>query len=273
MSTSFLSAPLRLSHDELLLLLGLLRLPPPLALGSAPVAGYTDATLSAALRSALGSLVARGLVSATPGTQPLVDPSLRSLLAAMAQPEAVLMLTVRAPAAAWSVHYGWRDRQCYRLSSPFPRVYELVLLDHADAVVADLLERIGPAPAVAETPVWQVDAAALRQAVDAAAAGSANPGQPLAAAGCSEAAAAFTAHFGPATVRFALAALRDLARGRASGRGIVLLRGTGALWCAAEGRVQPALVEVGPVDQAGLRAALSGLVEPLWQEEGNCADA
>lgn len=267
MLTRSAPAPVRLSHEELLLLLGLLRLPPPLALGSAPVAGYTAATLSAALRSALGGLVARGLVSASPGTQPLADPALHPPLAAIAQPDAALLLTVRAPVAAWSVHYTWRDRQCYRLSSPVPRVHELVPLDAAAAVVADLLDRIGPAPVVAATPVWQVDAAALRQAVDAAVAGSPHPGQSLAAAGCRGAADAFTTHFGPATVRFALAALRDLARGHASGRGIVLLRGMGVLWRVAEAPGQPALVEVGPVAAAGLRAALAGLVEPLSQEE------
>jgi hypothetical protein len=123
-----------------------------------------------------------------------------------------------------------------------------------------MIERVGSVPGVAETSSWRVEAAALSQAVDAASAGKPGASAPLAAAGFDEAAAAFAAHFGSSTTRYALAALRNLQSGRADGRGIVLMRGTGAIWCATEVSGQPDMVDVGPVDTEGLRAALSSLV-------------
>jgi hypothetical protein len=249
---------IQLSHEELLLVLGLLELPPPLALGPHPVDGYEALALGAALSAAGTSLVARELAcpGATPGLPPIPAPALAMFARAVALAEGCLILAERRGPERQVAHLSRYGAELVLHTSPAPRVHRLAQLDDPGAATAWLTARIATTDR-AGAPALHAPATALAGALDALEAGLPAAAQAqLVAAGVADA-ATFVAAVGPTPRRFALGVLRGLAGPAPEARGALALCGTAGLWWAESG---PDWIGLTPLDLATLQAALTDLV-------------
>lgn len=154
----------QLSHEELLLLLGLARLPMPLALGEQPITGYNPETLNAALGSAANSLLARGLLipATPPSTTPLLEEGIAALLTNIALAENCLIVGGRQGELGRTVTYTIRDMEIVRHTQPFEGVHRLEHLAPG-TMIADLLtqEIIPHTPMTQRNFVVQADVLGL----------------------------------------------------------------------------------------------------------------
>lgn len=252
---------IQLSHEELLLLLGLTRLPLPLALGEQPTAGYSDETLGAALTGAVGSLTARGLLAppVSVAAAPAVLPELQALLAASALADCCAILAVRCGERETATHYTCYQQVLVAHSSPADRVHRLERLPATLALPDLLLAQIGPQPADAALPAFTLPGAALNLALDAASVGQADPARlVLQQAGvAAPVAASFIAAAGTVVVRYALVSLHGLHSAAAQTGSCMVVRGQSATWYVTAADAQTPMVTVEPVDAAQLLARLA----------------
>jgi hypothetical protein len=250
----------QISHEELLLLSGLLRLPTPLALGSHPAAGYCQAGLHIALGAAASGLVARGFLSppAHIGSPPTPEPGIAGALRSLAEAEGCLVVAGSRGAQHTVSQIGLRPGgEALLLSSPHPGAYRLCAA-HGPAAVVDHVVAALPAPPAAPAAALHVPPAALIAALDAAPAGPAAATMRLQTAGVpADEAAEFVRVLGRAPARHALVALRG-PRARPEQRGVLAIIGVGAAWCADDER--SASVALRPLGPAGLRPQVADLV-------------
>jgi hypothetical protein len=257
----------QLSHEELLMLLGMLRLPMPLALGEDPTEGYTEASLNAALVGALGGLMARGYVLQAPveTDEPKLIDGLANLISVSALAEGCLMLTARQGDLNHTTHYVIRDGQFASHSSPIERVHRLEWLGSSDAIIDRLVTTVMPQNTVDAPLSFNVDAEALSMAVEAAAAGQSDAAQAnLLRAGVDNASAtAFVSRMGPAVVRYALVSFRDLLCPQPIAQSSVIIQGNAETWYAEAIKPDSDQIAVQSIDTEGLRTRLSAHVQHI----------
>lgn len=276
---------IQLSHDELLLLLSLLRLPAPLALGDQPALGLSAAGLQLAMATAAGSLAARDLLiqPAHPAAPPEIAPDLAELVRTVADADRCLVLARIGAAERGAEHITLNAGQAVWHSSPQIRVHRFERLP-AEAITAHVLARLVDAddrrpttdnrPATAgrssvvgrpssPTPPggFTAPAAALSAALDALTHGAPTTAQALLrdVAVPAEHAAGFIQLVGAGCTRHALAAIRDL-RGEPASRSALLITGAGTLWHGAATPADPDLILVRPITPAELRAQVLELI-------------
>jgi hypothetical protein len=251
----------QLSHEELLLLSGLLQLPTPLALGPQPTAGYSRAALQIAMGAAASGLAARDFLFPpdSPGAPPTPAPGLAGSLRILATSERCLVL-----AGGQGGRYSMSqicllpDGEALLLDRPQPGAYRICAAHGHAAVIDHVVAAIPPAPV---GPASQLHAppAALIAALDAAPAGPEAAATPLQIAGVpADEAQSFARSLGCAPAGHALVALRGHDR-RPERRGILAIVGATAAWCAADD--QPQTVDLRPVGPAGLRAHIADLID------------
>jgi hypothetical protein len=251
----------QISHEELLLLSGLLRLPPPLALGPQPTADYSRATLNVALSVAAGSLAARGFLSPPDqtGTLPIPAPGIASALRLLSSAEGCLVLAASQGSRYVAGQVGIRaDGEALLLISAQPGVYRLSTAHSYAAVIDRVVATIPQIPARLGAPI-DAPSKALLAALDAAPAGAEAAMLPLRAAGmAADEAAHFARCLGHAPARQAIVALRGESN-RRERRGTLAIVGSGAAWLADDDS-RADLVALRPVGSAGLRSHVADLV-------------
>jgi len=163
---------LQLSHEELLLLLALARLPMPLSLGEQPFEGHTEATLNVALASATSSLIVRGLlIPADRRAQvPTIVDGVEPLLMDLALAEACLLVASRRQDQVAASAYTLRGSTVVCHTNPVERIHRLERLSDSAAIVDRLLQDIEPHTPDAAPLNFALDADALGLAVEAIAA-------------------------------------------------------------------------------------------------------
>lgn len=257
---------IQLSHEEFLLLLGLLHLPMPLALGEDPTAGYTEETLNAALLSAMSSLVARGYLKTLPseGTAPALDPDVQALLSASALAESCMMVAVQQGDLSRSMHYSRRGDQVVAHTGPQAGVHRLTALNDPYEISDQLLADIVPLP-MHNPQSFTVNAEALGRAVDAASIGQlAAATSALVTAGvAAEQADSFAHQLGQSPTRYALVIVRNLQSAQPSAESAVVLQGLEGLWYAQEVPQRSDDVVIGAISADTLRGRLGELINRM----------
>lgn len=248
----------QLSHEELLLVLGLLQLPTPLALGPRPADGYQALGLGAALGAAGASLVARDL--ATPPARdelpPNPVPALAALARAVALAEGCLFLAERRGAERRTAHLSAYSGTLVLHTCPVPRIHRLARLADRKAATAWLAASITTTEGAA-APTVRAPVATLASALEALEAGQVAAAQAQLEAAEVAASSEFIAAVGPQPSRFVLAAMRCLQEAVPVGRASIVLCGSQATWWGAS---DPDLVELRPLDAAALQSELDELV-------------
>jgi hypothetical protein len=261
---------LRISHEELLLLLGVARLPMPLALGNSALDGYTEASLSPALASAGGSLIARGLLI-PPGprgrSQPEIVVEVESLLADIALAESCLMVVAGAGDEARSMVYTARGDAVVRHTRPLERVHHLERLADAAAIVAQLQQLI-TAPAPSGEPLdFAAQADVLMMAVDAVAAGRSQNARSILLMGDVSPATveAFLERAGNELAQHTLLLFHKIQTDSPAVDNLIVLRGHAEAWLVekADETDEGARTRVRTLDEAALRARLQQLVDAM----------
>lgn len=255
------SIAIQLSHAELLLLLGLLGLPAPLALGPLPAAGH-DAGVREQLAGALVGLVARELVQldANPSQAPVPVAHLDAILRTIALPSSCLVVAERRGELRRAAHLSAHAGALVLHTSPMPRVHRLEPIADAAAAGAQLAAMLG-APSAPIGLALSLPAEALASSIDAAEAGEdAAAHALLCAAGVPGAeAVAFLAALGNAPARFAIGALRGLRGERPEALGALAIRGAHGAWWSPTGHSGGPL-RLAPVAPHELRRELDALL-------------
>lgn len=254
--------PIQLSHDELLLLLGILRLPLPLALGEDPTAGYDERTLNAALSSALSGLLARGYLEepSSDATPPQVDPTVEELVTDSALAEGCLMVATQRGATNETVHYSLRGDRALAHTSPRERVHRLERLAGSEVIVERIIAAITPPPRQGAPRTFIAAADAVGAATEAA-------GRPddarraLARSGVAQNdVAAFIEQLGAGSTRHALVALREPRGATSAVESVIVVQGPDETWCLETMADRPGDVCARALDAIGLEATVHALL-------------
>jgi hypothetical protein len=258
---------IQLSHDEFLMLLGFLRLPMPMALGTNPLEGYTDETLDAALASATTSLMARDYVLELPTdtTPAKLLPEVEDLITVSAMADSCLMIAAHKDEEQTTAHYSVRGGKAIVHTSPHEGVHRLERLPGPEAIVDHLVAAIEPHPTCTDSLTFTVAAEALGEAVDLATAG-----QPDAAAEAlldaglpATAVDAFRSRMGSDIARYALVAVRELQSVHPLADSVVVLHGAQEDWYAEDDETREDSVRVTAVEADALRGRLAALMVPM----------
>lgn len=256
---------LQVSHEELLLLLALARLPIPLSLGQQPFEGHNETTLNIVLASATSSLIVRGIL--TPATSKAESPAMvggvEQLLADLALAESCLMVAARHGDQVRASAYALRGSSVTLHTNPVDRIHRLERLSDRAAVVEGLLQMIEPHASAATPLDFALDADPLGLAVEAIAANKEESarGILLTAGVAAEKVEAFLKHATGDVVRYTLAMFGNLRSPSPLLNGSLVLRGKTETWLVKEGR--DSSVNVQAVDPPTLRAELHGLVQQM----------
>lgn len=284
---------IQLSHEELLLLLGALRLPLPLALGENPTAGHDERTLAAALAGAMSSLVARELLLADdPDADPRPAPELCALLTASALAEHCLLLTMRQGERRSATHYSLHQGRMVVHTSPRSGVHRLSWADPGAPLAAQLMAATAPpaaapatapqaaAPATAsralEAPTitpraaapplsFAVDATPFAVALDALSGGQAQAALDIlkTAGVAADLADSFVVRAGPAPAHFAVVRLSELQGPHPRAESAMVLQGLNETWYVAEPPAMRGRFLVETVNPETLLARLDALLPAL----------
>jgi hypothetical protein len=257
----------QLSHDELLIVLGVLRLPMPLALGTDPLGEYTEEMLDTVLASALTSLMARDYLLELPTDQapPKLTSELVDLVTTSALAESCLMVAASRGGEQRTVHYSQRADKAIVHTSPHERVHRLASLPDREAIVADIIAGIEPHATCRAPLSFTIDAGVLGEAVELSNAGRVDDARAalLAAEVSVEVADAFGERLGTEIARYALVAVRELRSPHPLADSVVVLRGTTENWYAEDDPESAGAVRVTAVGAAALRDRLAALVAPM----------
>lgn len=257
--------PLQLSRSELLLLLGLLELPLPLALGDYP-ADQDVAALGVALAAATAGLAARELLSlpADPAATPTLAPAVAALITDLALAEACLIHTCNRGGATNVLHLTRRGTAYIAHHCPQPGVHRLERLPSRAALVERVITELdlasdGSDPTDASGCTLHADVWA--GALDALCAGDhAGMRARLLAAGA-PVAAVNALSVAPTVVpaRHALVALRDLAGAAPQADGALVIGGMPVAWLGAAEAQAAAMITLTPVAPAVVQTRVNAL--------------
>ncbi|WP_298817496.1 hypothetical protein [Chloroflexus sp.] len=245
----------QISHAELLLLLGLLELPRPFALGQSTLPARP--VLEGALSAAAGSLMARDLLTlpAQPDGQPTPHAELAALLRVTALADSLLIVVGNSPASLF--HISRAGDRFVLHQSPAPDVHRFEALTSVEQIPEIMLKILGETDVHEpdnETPVLLPGEAVLtafnalqqndvNMAMWALQQRSNRP----------EAARALVEAIGPKPTRYALAAIRQIRDPQSEARGALVITGRQGSWWAAQAPDQSDLLALWPVGWEGLR--------------------
>jgi hypothetical protein len=249
----------QISHAELLLLLGLLELPRPFALGQSALPERP--VLEGVLSAAAGSLAARDLLTmpTQPDQQPQPLPELATVLRVSALAEHLLIVASGPPTRL--CHISRADKHLVMHTSPMPDVHRFALLPGAGQVLETLLTTVMPVtlpePAI-EQPLL-VNGEALLTAFNALQRNELNlatslieqQGHP------SEVARMVVKTVGPQPTRHALVAIRKLRQPDSVARGAMVIAGQHGGWWIAPESDGSDLLALWPIGGRGMRARVS----------------
>lgn len=260
-----MNRPLQLSRAELLVLLGALNLPLPLALGDDPL-DQDLAGLGVALATATASLAARDLLAlpVDPTEAPVPAPGVADLLADCALADACLIHTRNGDPAPSVVHVTRRGTAYVVHSCPLPGVHRLERLRDQAAVVAQMFAALSLPNTSAEqppAPQLTLPAEVLAGALDAVCSGDrAGARARLLAAGAPVGAAnALSTPASDGPVRHALVALRGLTGAAPEVDGALVLGGMANAWLGTVTPHDPAKLTLAPAPAAVVRARVDAL--------------
>ena len=258
--------PLQFSRAELFVLLGLLELPLPLALGDYP-ADRDPAGLGVALAAATASLAARELLllPADPADAPTPIPALAALITDIALAEACLIHTCNRGGAPSAIHLTRRGAAYVAHSCPQPGVHRLERLPTRAALVERVTARLDLGAATmepADLPAVTLPADVWAPALEAFCAGDVFTAraQLLAAGAPSAAVQALCTPNAPAPARHALVALRDLSDAAPQAEGAFVFSGAPVAWLGVAAAHDAAAITLTPVAAPALYARVNTLV-------------
>lgn len=259
-----MNTPLQLSRAELLVLLGLLHLPLPLALGDYP-ADQDVAALGAALAAATAGLAARELLTipADPTLNPTPAPAVAALLTDVALAEACLIHTYKRDGVPMVAHLTRRGATYVAHRCPQPGVHRLERLTTRAALVAQVVAALAlpvGEPHEPFAPGVTLPAEVWAAALEALSAGDyADVRARLTAAGAPVAAVQALSRPTTAPTRHALVALRDLTTDAPQVDGALVLSGMAAAWLGATVAGAPAAITLTPAATATVHARVDAL--------------
>ncbi len=245
----------QISHAELLLLLGLLELPRPFALGQSTLPARP--VLEGALSAAVGSLMARDLLALPPQPdgQPMPHAELADLIRTSALADSLLIIAGSSPTHL--CHISRAGERLVLHQSPAPDVHRFEALTNADQIPETMLALLGVASVPEpdnETPIL-LHGEALLTAFNALQHHDVNTAvwtlqqrshRP-------EMVRALVEAIGPRPGRYALAAIRQMNHPDTEARGALLITGRNGSWWATPAPDQNDLLAVWPVGEVGLR--------------------
>ncbi len=254
----------QISHAEFLLLLGLMELPRPFALGQGTPPSRS--ALEGALSAAAGSLAARDLLTlpSQANMPPTPHPELAALVRTVALAENMLIVASGPPTRL--SHLSWSGRNIVLHSSPAPDVHRLEAIASPEQAVQQVMSRLLPstlAEPMITTPL-RMSGETLLTAFNALQRGDEAAAASALQQSCrqQEAARVFVETIGPQPARYALAALRGARQSQPEARGALVIAGQTGGWWAAPASDNTDSLLVWPVGLSGLQARVSEL--GLW---------
>ncbi len=257
---------IQLSHEEFLLLLGVLRLPMPLALGEDPTVGYDQRSLGIALASAMSSLMARDLIQGDdPTTDPVPVPGVRELLATSALADRCLMVAARQGEQHSATHYSLRDGRTVVHTSPRAGVHRITWVEASEPLAAHVLTAIVPHVPTATPLRFTLNADAFGLALDAIGAGQLQSALGIlkTAGVAADLADSFVSRAGPTPTRYAIVCLRQLQSPQPLAESAIVVQGANETWYATEPANTPGQILIETVAPEALRTHLDVLIQSL----------
>ncbi len=263
----------QLSHDEFLLLLGILRLPVPFAFGEDPTAAYTEEALEVSFVSAMSSLVAREFVRPplADSPEPNVAPGVAELVSDSALADGCLIVAVEYDDLSSVAYYYWRAGMVIAHTSPADRVHRLERLMAGRVVREQLLTLIAPFDTDADPQPFDADHETLESAIRLASSGHTQDARnTLTGIGAPASAAESLAQqlSGPVR-RVNLLSATDMQADQPRVDAVTVLQGTGGTWYVRELPGQPGLVQVRSIGAAAIEAELASLVNRMSPVEAS----
>jgi hypothetical protein len=253
----------RLSTEELMLVLWLLNTPTLPGMGPNPFGDWSAEQIGAALASAERSLRARRLVSKAEDGTIQMDQVVMALVGTCAVPEFSLVLTSEAPDTGRIVHYFHATHLlAVEHSNPEPGVHLFEALSGAEAIV----ERIGELMQLADQPApnakpAQVPFAALEQVTQLVLEDQQKAMTTLLNAGMDERTASELINtLGRVRRRSALASVHHLREATPTSDGFVVLEGPNGLWAMQIIGEESSTVKLWPISAADVRLRVRELV-------------
>ncbi|OAN47441.1 hypothetical protein A6A03_10205 [Chloroflexus islandicus] len=256
-----MSLAFQISHAELLLLLGLLELPRPFALGQGTLPARP--ALEGALSAAAGSLVARNLLvlPASPESPPTPHAALADMLRTVALADSLLIVASGPPTQLG--HISRAGNRFVLHSSPAPDVHRFEALTGADQVTGTMLGMLAPAnlrEPERQTPLL-LNGETLLTAFNALQHNDEHmavwvleqQGHPTTLA------RSFVTAIGPQPARYALAAIRHMRQPQPEARGALLIAGRNGGWWAVPASDRDDRLALWPVGGDSLRQRIGEL--------------
>lgn len=256
----------QLSQEELLLLLGVLRLPMPLALGENPTAGHDERSLGVALAGAMSSLMARELILGDdPNADPRPAPGVQDLLETSALAERCLLLAARRGENHTATHFSLRRGRAVVHTSPRPGVHRVGWVEGDEPYAARLVAAIVPQEPAAPPLRFALSADAFSLALDALSGGQAASALGiLRSAGMpADLAESFIGRAGSAPAQYAIVCLSQLQSARPVSASAMVVQGVSETWYVTDHADTPNQVLVETVGPEALQARLDTLTLPL----------
>lgn len=250
----------QLSHEELLLTLGMLRLPMPLALGEQPIAGYDDKALNAALTSAMSSLMARDLI--TNDEPPQINPDLRDLVTVSALAEGCLMVAASHGKATTVTHFSRQGDKLVVHTSPRERVHRLAALNGSSAITDQVIAWIVPHVPVDSPLSFSIPTSAFGLALDALDSGQLDIARRImVGAGLApNLADTFINRAGTKLTRYVFVAFTNLQQPQPSAQTMMVVQGLTETWYVVEDG-KPETLRVQTVDPQTLTKHVAAFVQ------------
>lgn len=254
----------RLSAEELMLVLWLLNTPTLPGLGESPFAGWTEQEIQAALASAERSLRARRFLSKTPQGEIQMEQVVMALVGTCAAPDISIVLAVETPEAGRVVHYFHATSlMAVEHTNPEPGIHCFDALENLEAVQARLetLLALEAQPSPSASPA-QLTLAVLQEATRAAAEGTAATQDVLKRYGLDHnTSTALAATLTQIRRRATLAVIHGLRKEKPHSDGMVILEGPPGLWVLqAEGSEPQSIVHLWPRSAGQCRQYLHQLI-------------
>jgi hypothetical protein len=253
----------RLSTEELMLVLWLLNTPTLPGMGPNPFGDWSAEQIGAALASAERSLRARRLVSKAEDGTIQMDQVVMALVGTCAVPEFSLVLTSEAPDTGRIVHYFHATHLlAVEHSNPEPGVHLFEALSGAEAIV----ERIGELMQLADQPApnakpAQVPFATLEQVTQLVLEDPQKAMTTLLNAGMDERTASELINtLGCVRRRSALASVRHLREATPASDGFIVLEGPNGLWAMQMVEDDHPVTKIWAISAADVRIKVKELV-------------
>lgn len=256
-----MSLAFQISHAELLLLLGLLELPRPFALGQGTLPARP--ALEGALSAAAGSLMARNLLTLppSPDSPPTPHATLADMLRTTALADSLLIVASGPPTRLG--HISRAGDRFVLHSSPAPDVHRFEAITGADQVTGTMLALLAPMnlrEPESQTPLL-LNGETLLTAFNAlqhndeqiAIWAIEQQGHPAALA------RDFVTAIGPQPARYALAAIRHIRQPQPEARGALLIAGRNGGWWAIPASERDDHLALWPVGGDSLRQRVGEL--------------